>query len=138
MHYSCAFIILLNTSLCKSVFSTYIFGKLVALLFSTFCVYFFCVKFVVILKFYNIVIYIVRVRCFYSHLLQAICKNKHVIIIWLQLLIKNMPPERFWVLKISFIKKNMDIHKIKECKRNASNKYFFSRKFIKSKFILDL
>ena len=89
-HYSCAVSILLNKSLYKSAFSTYIFGKLVALPFCTFCVYFFCVKFdVIFLKFYNIIIYIVRVRCFCSHLIEAICKNRHVIIIWLQLIIKT-------------------------------------------------
>ena len=35
-----------------------------------------------------------------------------------------MPPESFLDQKISFIKKNVDIHKMKECKRNAINNYF--------------
>ena len=47
-HFSCAVIILLNKGLYKSAFSTYLFGKLVALPFCAFCVYFFCVKFDVI------------------------------------------------------------------------------------------
>ena len=34
-----------------------------------------------------------------------------------------MPPESFLVLKSSFIKKNVAIHKMKECKRNAINTY---------------
>ena len=49
-----------------------------------------------------------------------------------------MPPERFRVLKISFLKKNVDIHKMKECKRNAINKYFYRENFISGGFILDL
>ena len=38
-----------------------------------------------------------------------------------------MPPESFLDQKISFIKKNVDIYKMKECKRNAINNYFFDR-----------
>ena len=39
-----------------------------------------------------------------------------------------MPVGSSWVLKISFVKKNVDIHKMKECKRNAINKYVFCEK----------
>ena len=128
MHYSCAVIILFNTGLYKSAFSNYL---LIVLSFCAFCVYFWCVEFdVIFLKFYNICIIIVFtacVRCFCSHLLEANYKN--VKKIWLQLPIKNIPPGSFWVLKILFIKKNVDIHKMKECKKTLSTNIFFSRKF---------
>ena len=127
MHYSCAVIILFNTGLYKSAFSNYL---LIVLSFCAFCVYFWCVEFdVIFLIFYNIciiIVFIACVRCFCSHLLEANCKN--VIKIWLQLPIKNIPPGSFWVLKILFIKKNVDIHKMKECKWNAINKHFFFEK----------
>ena len=45
-----------------------------------------------------------------------------------------MPPESFWVFKVSLIKKNMDIHKMKECKRNAISKYLFSRNSSSGRF----
>ena len=130
-HYSCAVIILFNTGLSKSAFSTYLFRKLVVLSYCTFCVYILCIECdVIFLNFNNIciiIVYIVCVWCFCSQLLEAICKG--VIKIWSQSLTKNMPPGSFWVLKTSFIMRNVDIHKMKECKKNAINKYFFSRKF---------
>ena len=107
-HYSCAVIILYNAGLYKSAFSTYLFKKLVVLSFCTFCAYFFCVEL-------DVIVLTVYIAC--------------VIKIRLQLLIKNMPPGSFWVLKKSFIKENVNIHKMKECKRNAIDIYFFSRKF---------
>ena len=42
-HYLCVVIILFNTGLYKSVFSTYLFGKLIVLSFCAYCVYFFYV-----------------------------------------------------------------------------------------------
>ena len=44
---------------------------------------------------------------------------------------KKLSPESFWVLKISSIKKNRDIHKMKESKKKRYQ--HFSRKFKKWK-----
>ena len=53
-------------------------------------------------------------------------KQIHVIKIWLKVLIKNMPPESFWVLKISsFIYKEKYGYKIIECKKTLSIFFFF-------------
>ena len=115
--------------------------KTIFLSFCVFCVYFFCMKFDVILNFFNIsimIVYIVGVRCFCSHLLEANCRNKYMSKIWLQLSVKNIPSESFWVLKIYFVKKNVGIHKMKECKRDAINKYFFPENLRSVRFILDL
>ena len=69
-HQSCVVIILFNKGLCKSVFSTYSFGRLV------FCLYAFfvitaCSEFdVLFINFCNIciiIIYIVGITCFCSH-----------------------------------------------------------------------
>ena len=94
-------IILFNTGSYKSLFSTYLFGKLVVLSFCAFCVYFFCAEFdVIFLNFYNIciiIVYIVGVKCFCSNFFKQFVKTDHIIKIWLQLPIKNMPPESFWV-----------------------------------------
>ena len=87
-HYSCAVIILFNAGLYKSAFSTYLFRKLVVLSFCTFCAYFFCVEF-------DVIVLTVYIVC--------------VIEIWSQLLIKNMPSGSFWVLKNSFIKENVNM-----------------------------
>ena len=80
-HYSCAVFIMFNTGLYRSAFSTYLFEKPVVLSFCAVCVYFFCVEFdVIFLTLYNvciIIVYRVRVRCFCSHLLEVICKNKN-------------------------------------------------------------
>ena len=79
MRYSYVVIILFNTGLNKSACSTYLFKKLVVLSFCAFCVYFFCVEFdAIFLNVYNIcinIVFIVCVRCFCSHLPEAICKN---------------------------------------------------------------
>ena len=49
-----------------------------------------------------------------------------------------MPPESFLVLKNSFVKKNVDVQKMKKCNRNAINKYFFREDLRSGRFILDL
>ena len=62
-HYSCPFIILFNTGLCKSALCNYLFKKLAVLSFYAFCVYFFRAKFdVIFLNVYNICIMIVYCR----------------------------------------------------------------------------
>ena len=115
------------TGLCKSAFSTYLFGKLVVLTFCAFSVCFFCIELdVIFLNFYNIcviIVSIVCVRCFYSHLLEAICKKltRHKNLITALNIKKNMPPGSFWVKKNLLIKKNVTIRKMKQCIRNAIN-----------------
>ena len=42
------------------------------------------------------------------------------------------------LIKDSFMRKNVDIHKLKEYKRNATIKYFFRENLRSLKFILDL
>ena len=129
-HYSCAAIIWCSTGLYKSAFSTSLFRKLVFCLSALFVLTSsvsnstqYCLNFYII---WIIIVYIVGVRCFCFYLLKAICKKKqiHIIKNLLQLLIKDMSPERFWVFKISPIKKKVDIHEKKECKGKAINKYF--------------
>ena len=89
MHYSYVVIILFNTV--WSAFSNFLLRKLIALSFCAFCVYFWCAEFdVIFLNFYNtciFIVYIVCIRCFCSHLLEANCKN--VKKNWLQLLIQK-------------------------------------------------
>ena len=67
-HYSCVVIVLFNTGLYKSVFSTYSFGRQV---FLSFCAFSVCFEFkVIFINFYNIciiTIHIVGVRFSCSH-----------------------------------------------------------------------
>ena len=116
MHYSCVVIILFKMGLYKSVLSIYFFGELVFCL-SVLFVFSTCFKSdVIFINFCNIcivIIYIAGVRYsvflfpFITSDLNNLWEQIHITKIWLQLLIKNMPPESFWVLKISFIKKNV-------------------------------
>ena len=114
-HYSCVVIILFNTGLYKSAFSTDSLGKLVVCISAFFAlcrircnlhkIYIIC----------TIVVYTVGVR--YSvFLLSLISKKRYASWkfeykhIWRKLLIKNMPLGSFWaikVLKIPLIKKNV-------------------------------
>ena len=70
-HYSCVVIILFNTGLCKSLFSTYSFGRLVFCLSALFVITA-CSEFdAPFINFCNIciiIIYIAGVTCFCSHL----------------------------------------------------------------------
>ena len=74
-HYSCGVIILLNTGLDKSAFSTYSFGKLVFILFvfSAFSVFLFYLR-----KFYKIYLIIVFIDVSYSVILFSLYKNQFV------------------------------------------------------------
>ena len=64
-----------STGLYKTAFSTYLYGKLAALSFCTFCVYVFCVESDVVYNICIIIVYIECVKCFGSHMLEAIYKK---------------------------------------------------------------
>ena len=110
MHYSCVVIILLSTSLYKSVFSTYSFCKT---RFSSFCVLAFYVFISLVLRFY----YFCSSFCIQCHLKRL--NNILYICFYKNHVIKNMLPERFVhrekchlqrkILISSFIKKNLDL-----------------------------
>ena len=107
MHYSCVVIILFNTGLHKSVFSTYSFGKLVFCLSALF-VFSSCSEFdVIFINYCNICIIIiditgVRYSVFLFSLMTSNLSNLweqiHITKTWLQHLIKNMFPGSFSVL----------------------------------------
>ena len=125
------------------IFSTNLFDKLVVLYFCSFCVYFFCVEFdVIFLNFHNIcviIVFIVGVKCFCSHLLKAICKKMitcHENLI--TTLNKKTYPREFLRFKNFIYKKKSGYSENeKVCKRNAINKYFFRENLRSGTFILD-
>ena len=110
-------IILFNTGLKKSPFSTY-FSSFVLL--RLFC--FLSVLRRILCNLHNfyhiciIIVCIIGVTNSCSHLLETIFKNIYRLIKnWLQLLIANMHSESFRVLKIPFIKKNVEHSSVKVC-----------------------
>ena len=96
MHYSCKVIILFNTDLYQSAFSSYAFKKLVFLV-SVFCVFhflFFSVLFWIQSHLYK------RNYFFMSNFVLTLYKvtAKNIKI----LLVKNIPPDRFWMFEKTF------------------------------------
>ena len=120
-------------------FVSYILARIVvAFFFWAFFVYCFCVELdVIFLKFYNIciiIVYIVGIRCFCSHLLEAICKNRtcHKNLI-AALSKKHASRELLSFKNFSYKEKSGYPQNKRENKRNAINKYFSSGKFMKWK-----
>ena len=117
MYYLCVAIILFNMGLQKSAFSTDSFGKLFSVSFWAFCVFcLFCVEFDVSLNFLklnNYCLHSTRCKMFCAFVITSLkqfvktdTRHKNVTIS----LNKNMSPDSFciWVLKIPFIKKNVN------------------------------
>ena len=105
MHYSCVVITLFSTGLRKSALSTYSFEKLLS-----FCTFGFFVCSLIWIRCHlyrlynifviiNISVIIIYIGASWSVILFSLHSNSFKNY-------KNMFPERFWVLKITFLKKN--------------------------------
>ena len=140
-------IILFYTGLSKTIFFTYSFGKLVFFCLSAFFVFSACSEFnkisINLCNICIIIIYIVGVR--YSVLLFSLIifrlnnlwEQIQVTKTRLELLIKKQHPGSLWVLKIPFIKKNVE-HLQNERVQKKRYQQFFWKKLRSRRFIFNL